>query len=109
METMCPEPQPGDMDPSHPDYNTEEIIETLEHLIQDGRGGRDEAGKIITVFQKIRSNQHVQIPAGLHCEILIATLGWKRCWSAAIKDNDAALKDLCHVSCYFHLFFQSFS
>ena len=89
---MCSKSPPEDSD-----HEGEKIIGILEAYIQAGNEGRDEKGKMMTVFKAILSNAQVQIPAGLHCEILIATLGWKRCWQAAIKNDDTRLQDLCQV------------
>lgn len=76
----------------------DEVIQDLKAAIDAAPRSCDETGRMIGTFQiLIRQQTGIVIPAALHCEMVLATLGLKECRDAALRYGGQPLKDLFEV------------
>lgn len=78
--------------------SVQNILETLRQKVTTGTPGRDGKGKLIQFFQDVIGQRVKKIPASLHAEILLRTLGLVLCEEITLGTNGERLQEFCDVS-----------
>ena len=73
------------------------VISCLKEKIETNLTGSSEKVKVVEIFRSMIAGEEIVMPARLHAEVVLLTLGSEECRATAIVNGDENLRRLCEV------------